>query len=390
MSIIILLFAILLLLFSLLILFWLNKFYKIDIKTVQYQCIDGLRGYLAFFVFLHHCYFYYYSHKNNLEHPYASNAMNQIGDTSVILFFMITGFLFTSKLLNEKEIKTDWIHFYTARILRIFPVFIILVSAQLMVIFYLSDFTFFQKPLLIIKEIILWLSFSIIDYLPINAFQDSQLMIGKVLWTIPYEIFFYLCIPLLSLFISKHKSSFILITFNLFISIFIAYKINANWYYILPFLIGIIVAFLLKNEFIAMRLNKTFYSFILLMSYFTATIFIQSSFFTLILLSVSFICVAGGNSLFGILNSKISQLFGQISYSMYLLHGLILYILFNIHIGKEQMNELSNLKYGITLFECSTLLIFISMITYKYIERPLIMKKTRIAEKIKTIFPKIR
>ena len=126
------------------------------------------------------------------------------------------------------------------------------------------------------------------------------------------------------------------------------------------------------------------------MSYFAATIFIQSSFFTLILLSVSFICVAGGNSLFGILNSKISQLFGQISYSMYLLHGLILYILFNIHIGKEQMNELSNLKYGITLFECSTLLIFISMITYKYIERPLIMKKTRIAEKIKTIFPKIR
>jgi len=53
-----------------------------------------LRGYLAFCVFLHHASFYVeFAHAGEWIEP-ASRVYSHLGDSSVKLFFMITGFLF--------------------------------------------------------------------------------------------------------------------------------------------------------------------------------------------------------------------------------------------------------------------------------------------------------
>lgn len=63
-----------------------NKIIKISIPNVQYPEIDGLRGYLAFFVFLHHCFIWEVYRKTNEWKPPSSNLFNHFGETSVVFF----------------------------------------------------------------------------------------------------------------------------------------------------------------------------------------------------------------------------------------------------------------------------------------------------------------
>lgn len=74
----------------------------------RFATIDGLRGFLAFFVFLHHsCIWYFYLRSGKWEVP-PSNLYTHFGESSVALFFMITGFLFLSKLIEDRSKKIDW------------------------------------------------------------------------------------------------------------------------------------------------------------------------------------------------------------------------------------------------------------------------------------------
>ena len=105
--------------------FIINLIFPIKLDDVKYKSIDGLRGYLAFFVFLHHSYIYFFYLKTNIWEEPKSNLFNHFGQTSVLFFFMITSFLFTNKLINAKEKKINWNRFFISRIFRLFPMYFI-------------------------------------------------------------------------------------------------------------------------------------------------------------------------------------------------------------------------------------------------------------------------
>lgn len=75
----------------------LARFLRLPKTQGRLDSIDGLRGYLAFFVFIHHAYvWYFYLHYGAWSRP-LSNFYNQLGKGSVAVFFMITGFCFSQK-----------------------------------------------------------------------------------------------------------------------------------------------------------------------------------------------------------------------------------------------------------------------------------------------------
>lgn len=82
---------------------WLIKRSSFDVSTQgRFASIDGLRGYLAFFVFLFHaCTNYSYITIGKWDTP-TTNLYSFLGHGSVQIFFMITSFLFYSKLLQTK------------------------------------------------------------------------------------------------------------------------------------------------------------------------------------------------------------------------------------------------------------------------------------------------
>ena len=95
------------------------------------------------------------------------------------------------------------------------------------------------------------------------------------------------------------------------------------------------------------------------------------------LLSVSlvlaFCIVACGNTVFGILSNKAAVALGDISYGVYLLHGLLLSIVFIFLLGPERSKSLSPGVYWGVVTAIGAVVTFASTMTYRFIELPAMM-----------------
>jgi len=164
----------------------------------RFATIDGLRGYLAFFVFLHHsCIWYFYLRTSEFGAP-PTNFMANIGRASVSLFFMITGFLFSTKLINDKEKGIDWIKLYVSRILRLTPLYLFAMLLLFGTVAVVSDFTLTQSPVTVAVNALRWIGFSSFGEPDLNGIEGTNLILSGVPWSLAYEWAFYLCLPLLA------------------------------------------------------------------------------------------------------------------------------------------------------------------------------------------------
>jgi peptidoglycan/LPS O-acetylase OafA/YrhL len=78
-----------------------------------------------------------------------------------------------------------------------------------------------------------------------------------------------------------------------------------------------------------------------------------------------FLCIAGGNSLFGLLTLPAMRLLGTISYSVYLLHGTLLFIASSLLIRITSITAISPLGYWAFVGICGAAIIVISSLTYR-------------------------
>lgn len=90
--------------------------------------IDGLRGLLALFVFVHHSVIWKGYIKYGVWKIPDSNFFTNIGQIGVSLFLMITGYLFFTKIRKSNQ---NWIRLYTSRFFRLTPMF----ALSLLIIF---------------------------------------------------------------------------------------------------------------------------------------------------------------------------------------------------------------------------------------------------------------
>jgi peptidoglycan/LPS O-acetylase OafA/YrhL len=93
----------------------------------------------------------------------------------------------------------------------------------------------------------------------------------------------------------------------------------------------------------------------------------------ILILCVAFIIIALGNDLFGILSSYGLKTLGEVSYSIYLIHGLVLYSLFSWIqlypvIGSDVTHYIMSLP-PVLLLVCG-----LSLVTCLGIERPFMIK----------------
>ncbi|WP_428425704.1 acyltransferase family protein [Methylibium sp.] len=70
---------------------------------------------------MHHSCLWYFHLRTGEWAPPASRLYTHLGQGSVALFFMITGFLFFSKLLDGRTRRIDWSKLFIARFLRLTP-----------------------------------------------------------------------------------------------------------------------------------------------------------------------------------------------------------------------------------------------------------------------------
>ncbi|MGF6088921.1 acyltransferase family protein [Pseudomonas sp. 18173] len=170
---------------------------------LQTKWIDGLRGVAAALVAMNHAPYVLTNlaivPKAFVYDPIASNIPSLFGAFGVQLFFCITGFLFAGKALSQN--KVDWTEFYEKRVRRTVPAYIAAAVLALAVATWFS-WPIVQAPVEIVKSLPAVFAFKLVPLPVINDF-DFRRLIG-VAWTLGIEWKFYLILPIL--YIAAKKS----------------------------------------------------------------------------------------------------------------------------------------------------------------------------------------
>ena len=333
----------------------------------RFATIDGVRGYLAFFVFISHTSVWYFFLRTGKWTVPPSNVFTQFGQASVALFFMITGFLFYTKLLDSREHGMDWLRFFVGRVLRLVPLHWFAISTMVAIVLILSRGQVFDA-LAMAKGTMLWLT--LLGSPDLNQVSGTRRILAGVTWSLPYEWFFYISLPVIAL-------SLRLVAPLLVLAVGVAGVVGAIAWHADPqhayqFLGGIVAALLVRHERVTRLATSTSGSMLVILlllveivSFRTAFGFVQ-----VILLSAVFILITAGASLFGVLTCRVSRTLGEMAYSIYLLHGILLFVTFQFVVGFPAARVLTPLEHWLVIYAAVPVLIVICFGTFRLIEHP--------------------
>jgi peptidoglycan/LPS O-acetylase OafA/YrhL len=242
----------------------------------------------------------------------------------------------------------------------------------------------------IFLELVQWLFFIQAD---INLVYGAKLFIAGVVWSLAFEWTFYFSLGIIGASFFRIKTSVAtLIVTGLFLVLFFVilfqfYPVD-TWKRMTPFLGGIVAAFLVRNQKVRRVGSSIWISPVLLFMLIYVLLNYPSIFdpVPFLCMTIIFIAIACGNDLFGVLTLKASCLLGQISYSVYLLHGLILFTTFRFIFGFDRVAQFSPQLHWVVIAGCSVIVVIICSTTYKYIEKPGIDRTTFILNKLKRLW----
>lgn len=356
----------------------LLRFLKVDVPKDKFLPIDGLRGILAFSVFLHHSVIWYYFLRTDTWKFPPSRVYSHFGPSSVAMFFMITAFLFYSKLLDARSKGMDWGKLYLGRVRRIMPLYIFVVLIVFIIVGILSGFALRTGISHIMAQLIKWIFFIEAD---VNSVPGTKRIVSGVVWSLAYEWLFYCSLALVGRMVYRIRTSATTLIisglfFLLFLAIVLVYYLDEEpLRRIYPFAGGIAAAYLVKKDFVKKYCSGKWASLVILAL--IAVIFLYPDLghpVPFISICLVFIMIAAGNDVFGLLSNRLTRYLGMVSYSLYLLHGLVLFVCFRLIIGLEKAGSFSPEEHWITIGVCGLLLVPLCTLTYYCIEKAALSK----------------
>ncbi len=335
----------------------LDKLWPLPQMAQRVTTIDGLRGYLALAVFLHHaCIWHFFLHNGQWQAP-PSRIYTHLGQSSVSLFFMITGYLFFNKILRAPDRPVDWLQLYVSRCLRILPLF--LTATALVLLFYAL-----QKYQ--------WLP--LVDAVRYGDTPLKLQITAGVRWTLSYEWRFYFFLPLLALLLLRKPPL-------AWVAVGVLYLSLSGWSKVidvhgLTFLGGMLAAWL-STHVLLRRFATTPAASALAVGLLGVAVLGFDTAYALLpacLLSGAFVLIANGTNLFGLLHLRSSNLLGHITFGVYLLHGIVLFAMFRLIVGYGWGAGLSPFQHWLVIFGLTPVLISVAFIAFKRIEEPAMAK----------------
>ena len=368
-------------------------------KRVYFENLDALRFLCFFAVFLHHSFTTEYAYIK--EHPvfkFATEDLFRNGNIGVNFFFVLSGFLITYLLIEEKRLngQIDLKKFWLRRILRIWPLFYFCVFFGFFIFPLLKSF-FGQTPNET-ASLIYYLSFlNNFDF--IAAGLPDAAILG-VLWSVAIEEQFYLLWPviLFMLPLKKYWIPFVLIIISslIFRTFYDSYIMHE--YHTLSCMgdlaVGALGAWLVlvfpKFKQTIAGLPK--YQIILLYLIFAVCYFFRKELlytnayvriFERLILSLIILLIIleqnyAQNSLFKLSKFKTFSKLGIISYGLYCLHFVGILIAMTLMKLMDWNTEWWQVVFIETLLALF-ITIVLSAISYRYFEKPFLKLKKKFA-----------
>ena len=338
--------------------------------------LDGLRGILALSVFLHHATVNYRFQRTGVWTVPPSAFYAMLGQAGVALFFMITGYLFWNKLLLEKG-RPRWTQLFIGRAFRIGPLYLLFVALMVVLILAKSHGRFEGTVFGFVKSLALWLPFGALGPGPdLNHLTNSSVSIGGATWSLQYEWGFYACLVPLALFARSKLVSVVacvgggIVTLAI-VAVFVRPSLVAPpLVCVATFLAGMTTA-AVQSIAGPLVVPQKWASMIVLGLTCAALCLFPSAHGAgpVIVLALIFALVASGCSVFGLLVGRSILRLGDMSYSLYLLHGVVLGAVFSVD-GIKRFALISPERYWVVVALCGLVLITLSTVSLVAIERP--------------------
>lgn len=299
-------------------------------KVKYFKELDGIRGTAALMVMYFHFFIGIHSNNSFVKNVIAKTAV--FGQTGVILFFVLSGFLITRILLSAKDQSNYFSNFYIRRSLRIFPLYYFALCIYLLSASFLHEETSSAT----------WYFWSYLQ----NIAMTFKLNIGGPLhfWSLAVEEHFYLFWPVVIYYTAaKHLPAIIasVVIFSIIIRILLFYNGYEVFYFtgttMDALAIGAMLAIKEKDNSLFKR-SQSFYLYSFL-SIIAATIvlwsfsggkgllfiqafkgtFVAFIYFLLLALVIS---LKKNSAVKNFLNHRFLLFTGKISYGLYVYHVL--------------------------------------------------------------------
>ncbi len=360
------------------------------IEKVYYPTLDGLRGLAILLVLLLHNFkfFKYFSY----------------GWIGVDLFFVISGFLITGILIDNRETPKYLSIFYLRRVIRIFPLYYLLLTLCLFILPKINKLNFgseyYQE-----NQIFLW-SYLQNWLFAIKSPEDDHTLLHT--WSLAVEEQFYILWPIITHILGKPLRILlfsVLLLIGIGIARYLTYKLqvaNSNYAIFVTFTridglcIGAITSIIFRiNPDIMWQNRKSIILFFTSINF----CFIFLKWYHII--DLPYWALIGYTSLsvmFGLLvyatideRSKLirrifgniyMRFFGKISYSLYIFHWPIYLIIksFTDHFILDSIDITVN-KFILGIVSTIAAII-VSTISFEYFEKPILQMKSKFNYKI--------
>jgi peptidoglycan/LPS O-acetylase OafA/YrhL len=360
---------------------------ELPAARAYYPALDGLRGIAILLVVISHHFGFI---------PFFPN----LGNYGVDIFFVLSGFLITDILLRSKGQRNYFSRFYYHRVLRIFPVYYLV-----LIIYYLTapltNATVFQYDYYSSHWPMVW--FHLNNFLSVIYPNQADGRLFAHFWTLSLEEQFYFVWPLLVFCIPLNRKLLLIILFIIGITITARFF---TWYhyregYVYWSLVTNIRADSIAIGALLASLRYLYPSgyekmfvrfFMVILSIHLAVIllksFIAPAFPHFAVFGVSSFCAAAGLAVLysirpiaakSLLSNTVLRFFGKISYGLYVYHFPVM-ILGSVYLAPLLAGGVAaKAVIGLTTLAVS---IGISTISFYYFEKKILqLKSYRIAGK---------
>ncbi len=337
-------------------------------SSERYEALDGLRGFLAIGVLFQHAIQNYSFFQTGFWQITDSRFYRFLGGEAVILFFITTSFLYWTKMITSNN-GTSMFQLYRSRFLRLAPLYIFAGLVVSIIALYNTGFHITSIQL-VFRDLFYWFTLGLKTITTFNGYNIIPINAG-IHWTLRYEWAFYLILPLIAL-IPKNKYGRLIS-----IIILVGVLLLPDRGYWAIFLFGILAAYIVYYYPTVSWFKTCKWSAVVPIAGLIAVYFMNykpysySQYFVSLIVFLSFVY---GNNLFGLLKKPAAKFLSTISYSIYLLHGIVLYFVLHTVNRFYPIVSLNTLSYWTIILFVSLLVVVVSAVAYRYIEHPFIKR----------------
>lgn len=344
--------------------------------------LDGLRGYLALAVMVHHFDIWLERTQHGIRWGQSSALwLANLGPAGVALFFMTTGAVFYPRIRAGLR-AVDWRALYVSRLFRILPLQLATLVVIAAIAWRLGEA---GAPLVATaKALAMWVT----SYAepPLFGFADAGLINAAVLWSLWYEwIFYFAVLPLAALLRDLTRARLpawglplALLVIGLVLGPMIARP--RILYYLPLFALGMVALDLAEHPRARRWLAAPGMALVVagLVALALARAPLPFPPPQLFAYALFFACAAAGNRFGGLLAAKGSVVLGECSFGLYLIHGIVLFTLFTFVLPAGAPVTLA---YA-ALPAAAVIAVVVSALAHLAIERPGMRLGKRLARRL--------